>query len=92
MIILGDDESNKTVKIFTDKTYSPNGDEMKTTSIDNTMVIRSFNPIQIDGKEVSFEVYTISGSNYFKLRDLGDKIGFGVNWDGNTKSIDIHMD
>jgi hypothetical protein len=89
---VGYDESTKTVKIVTDKAYSPNGDEMKTVGVDNIMAIRSFNPIKINDKEETMEVYGIGGSNYIKLRDLGDKIGFGVNWDANTKSIDIQLD
>ncbi len=35
------------------------------------------------------EAYNINGSNYFKLRDLGDAVGFGVEFDQSTNSIHV---
>lgn len=46
--------------------------------------------IYINGKEVSIEGYNIDGSNYFKLRDLGSAINFGVSWDGENNAIIIN--
>ena len=43
---------------------------------------RSINTIYIDGKQVELEAYSINGSNYLKLRDVGKAVGFNVYWDG----------
>ena len=43
---------------------------------------RSINTIYIDGKQVELEAYSINGSNYLKLRDVGKTVGFNVYWDG----------
>ncbi len=37
--------------------------------------------IYVNGARTQAEVYKIDGNNYFKLRDLGDALGFAVNWD-----------
>ena len=36
--------------------------------------------IYVDGEEVRLEAYTIDGSNYVKLRDIGQAAGFNVYW------------
>lgn len=40
--------------------------------------------ITLDGQEIELIGYVINGNNYFQLRDLGDKLGFGVSWDNDT--------
>jgi phosphoserine phosphatase len=51
---------------------------------------KTLSKIFINGKEVNIEGYNIGGSNYFKLRDLGSLIDFGVTWDGNNDAIIIN--
>lgn len=41
-------------------------------------------PVQLNGQSVQLEGYNIEGSTYFKLRDIGDKMGFDVNFKDNT--------
>ena len=43
----------------------------------------------IDGKVVHLTAYNIDGYNYFKLRDLGNAIGFQVGWDEAKKCVNI---
>ena len=50
---------------------------------------RSTNPIIVNGEQVELTAYMIEGNNYFKLRDLGKALGFGVAWDANRKSVII---
>lgn len=50
--------------------------------------------VQVNGKSVSFDAYTIGGSNYFKLRDLayalsGTAARFDVAWDGTNNAISL---
>ena len=50
--------------------------------------------VQVNGKSVSFDAYTIESSNYFKLRDLayalsGTAARFDVAWDGTNNAISL---
>ncbi len=50
--------------------------------------------VQVNGKSVSFDAYTIEGNNYFKLRDLayalnGTAARFEVSWDGEKNTISL---
>ena len=36
--------------------------------------------IYVDGKQVSMTAYNIADSNYVKLRDIGQEVGFNVYW------------
>lgn len=41
-------------------------------------------PVLVDGQEVGIEGYNINDNTYFKLRDIGDKMGFSVDFADNT--------
>lgn len=45
--------------------------------------------LNINGKTANSHSYVIDGYTYFKLRDLGDLLGFTVGWDTATSSISI---
>lgn len=45
--------------------------------------------VLVNGKLQNIKAYNIDGSNYFKLRDLGDVISFDIEWDGNKNEIKI---
>ena len=44
--------------------------------------VRSTQAFYMDGQRIQMESYTINGSNYVKLRDVGEALGFNVYWDG----------
>ncbi|MEG2455035.1 MAG: hypothetical protein RSC08_02180 [Oscillospiraceae bacterium] len=53
--------------------------------------------VQVNRKDVSFEAYTINGSNYFKLRDLamvlnGSQKNIAVGYDGAKGMVTIKTD
>ena len=48
---------------------------------------RSGQPIYVDGQQVQLEAYAINGSNYVKLRDIGEAVGFEVYWDGSAAQV-----
>lgn len=48
---------------------------------------RTPHPIYVDGQQVRTETYAIGGSNYVKLRDIGQAVGFEVYWDGSAARI-----
>ena len=43
---------------------------------------RSTHRVVVDGKEAQMEAYVINGSNYVKLRDIGEQVCFNVYWQG----------
>ena len=38
------------------------------------------------------KAYEINGSNYVKLRDIGQAVGFGISYDAGTNTVTIHPD
>lgn len=49
---------------------------------------RSTSPVYVDGQRVELEAYSIFGSNYVKLRDVGKAVNVNVFWDGSAVQID----
>ena len=45
-------------------------------------------PVYVNGQRVSMMAYAIGGSNYVKLRDIGEAVGFNVYWDGAAVQIE----
>ena len=50
--------------------------------------------VYVNGKQISFDAYSIDNSNYFKLRDLayvlnGTEKQFGVSWNSSKNAIEI---
>ena len=44
-------------------------------------------PVTLNGARIDIEGYNINGYTYFKLRDVGDKVGFGVDFQNDTICI-----
>ena len=65
----------------TDLTGAPAGGNKTATA--------SSDAIYINGVLCHAEVYKIDGMNYFKLRDLGQALDFGVGWDGATGTVTL---
>ena len=45
--------------------------------------------ITVDGRPVQIEAYSINGSNYAKLRDVGREVGFAVAFDAASNTVQI---
>lgn len=91
---VGWDSANNAVLITSKSRYTPQGGEL---AVNNTQVVKNAvaatASIYLDGKEIKLQAYNIEGYNYFKLRDLGKALDFGVGWDGanNTIRIDTNV-
>ena len=46
----------------------------------------------INEQRIPLEAYEINGSNYVKLRDIGQTVDFGVTYDAGTNTVTIHPD
>ena len=51
---------------------------------------QSSQKITVDGKPVQVEAYSIGGSNYCKLRDIGKAVGFSVMYNALTNTVEIN--
>lgn len=84
------DGAKNAINIASGSTYTAVGGEMVAGTGEPTRAAAlSASKIYLNGKEVKLAAYNIGGNNYFKLRDLGASLDFGVEWDGNTQSVKI---
>ena len=69
--------------------YTPVGGEQTALPAGNKAATLTNAAVYLDGKPLSLTAYSIGGNNYFKLRDLGDALGFSVDWDNATSTVTI---
>lgn len=82
------DDVAGTIRITTGTAYVPVGGEGVAVAA-SAVGHQNTSTVLLDGKGVSLTAYTINQNNYFMLRDLGDVLGFGVDWVQETKTIQI---
>lgn len=68
--------------------YSYVGGELETGSEKGVLNPTSASSFRVDGAEATPECYNIRNNNYYKLRDIGELIGFDVDWDGTHAVIE----
>lgn len=86
---------NGAVNIETKKSYTPNGSEMSTPFSDSR-IYESAAPTNINGVQADLEAiilrdYKGGSYTYYKLRDLGQALGFNVGWSA-SKGVFIETD
>lgn len=73
---------------LTSKTaYTAVGGEQAALPAGNKAASLTNASVYLDGKPLALTAYSIDGNNYFKLRDLGDALGFGVDWNADTMTM-----
>ena len=85
---VGWDEANKLVSITTSHAYTtPNGQELAVGADNSASAQVSAQTILINGAvRTDLSVYNIGGSNFFKLREMGDALGFNVDYNATTNT------
>ena len=87
---VGWDGAANSIALKKGESYAATGSEMKVSGTkDIKDAVESTSAILIDGQKAALKAYTIKGNNYFKLRDLGDALGFSVGWDNASQTISI---
>ncbi len=92
---VGWDGAAGAITIATGTAYaSPNGSEMSTPFSGDQNYTENAAAIVIDGVPTDLAAITLTDANggaytYFKLRDLGQYLGFGVDWDAAAGAIVI---
>ena len=82
-----EEETNR-VHIGTGEAYVPDGSELAFAGGDKSAsAVPSSQTLWIDGEERSdLEAWNIGGHNYFRLRSLGDALGFQVDYDEGSNT------
>jgi hypothetical protein len=84
------DSAANCVAINSGAFYLSNGSELSAGEDKSATAIPSLQTILINGKKsAGISVYNIGGNNYFKLRDLGDALGFDVSYDEKTRVMSV---
>ena len=85
---VGWDAEKKVISVVTGEAYEPNGSELDLSGGDKSATAAvSTQTLLINGVERGdLSAYNIGGNNFFKLRDLGDALGFQVNYDKGTNT------
>ena len=82
------DEENKTIVIQTGEAYEKQPGDLMPGLDKSSTAVRSAQAITINGETVDgLTAYNIGGNNFFKLRELGEKLGFGVDYDAETRTM-----
>jgi hypothetical protein len=87
---VGWDAATQTVSITTGAPYEPNGSELTVGADLSHTAALSRQTIMIDGAVRSdLTVFNIGGHNFFRLRELGEALGFSVDYDAasNTAAV-----
>jgi transglutaminase-like putative cysteine protease len=86
------DAASKTVSIRTGEPYTPNGTELAGGAGAKALAVLPETVLTIDGKAVFMDVRNIGGSNYFKLRDIAEAVGFSVDYDAAARAVLIRTE
>ena len=78
-----------TVNCTTGKSYTAVGNEMAVGNDKSATCVASRWTMIVDGNIVDCDIYNIGDNNFFKLRDLGGALGFGVEYDEATNTAMI---
>ena len=89
-----DKENNRIITNTGGSKYQATGNELKIGKKQNNVTAKTTTSAYThDFVDQSANVtgYNIAGNNYYKLRDLGEIMGFEVAWNSGTKTISINF-
>lgn len=89
---VGWDSGNRIINIIMGVSYLPMGGELSQGAGVNKKAVISDAKISLNGDIITPMAYNIDGNNYYKLRDLGESIGFDVQWDEQSGTIIIYTE
>ena len=84
------DAAARQIVLTTGEAYTPDGSELTAGEDQSATAVRSSQSLTIDGEAASLQAFNIGGNNYFMLRDLGEALGFEVDYDAATRTMIIN--
>lgn len=80
------------INITLNKAYTPVGGELIKSDAGSALAVTpSGFTLYLDGRQASLIAYNIGGYHYIKLRDIAKAVGFGVDWNSKTNTIEISV-
>ena len=92
---VGYDSTSRTVSITTGVGYTFVGGELELSGDQSASAVASPQSITVDGKAVTgLTVYNIGGSNFFRLRELGELLGFAgaIGYDDAARTVTLDVE
>ncbi len=86
------DGEKEAIDLVTGQAYTTVGGELAEGDGTAKEYVANTSTIYLNGDIVELTAYTINDNNYFKLRDLGEALGFNVSWDNEAETIVIASD
>lgn len=82
------DAANNSIVLTSGEAYQPVGGELgDSVSAQITSCTPSGATIVLDGTTISLTGYLVNGNNYYKLRDVGNALSFGVDYDTANQAV-----
>ena len=81
------DDAAKRISVTTGEAYTAVGGELSTGTDKSDSTVMSSQSIQVNGEVMDLTAYNIGGNNFFKLRELGEALGFDVDYDEATRTM-----
>ena len=81
------DAEAQMISITTGAAYEPTGGELVVGEDKSDSCMVSGQKVMIDGETAELTAYNLGGNNFFGLRDLGEALGFDVDYDADTRTM-----
>lgn len=81
----------KLISIKTGETYDAVGTELQAGNGMDKQGVKSTAQLEVNGKVVELEAYTIEEQTYFQIRELGKALNFEVKWNDKTKTVELKL-
>ena len=75
------------IDLRTGAAYTSVGGELQALPAGSKVASVTTASVYLNGRRLSLTAFEIDGNNYFKLRDLGEALDFGVDWDESTRTV-----
>lgn len=83
------DGSKNLIDLKTQESYQAVGGELAVGDMANKQATVSNAALAINGTSLQLPAYNIANNNYYKLRDICERLGIEVKWNEATKTIEL---
>ncbi len=83
------DSGQNQIHILKNTQYTALGGELEPGNGKDKIAMISLQGIDLDGQQIQMIAYNINGNNFFRLRDIGAFLDFGVKWEASSQTIGI---
>ena len=81
------DEAARSISVTRGAEYRPVGGELDAGADRSAHCQLSTQTLLIDGVQTVLRAYNLAGTNFYRLRDLGPALGFGVGYDASRRVV-----